>query len=384
MNLKNTLRPMLALSALLTFATAAQAQLPPPPLTHGDDILWGRDGGYGTPNYGTTGSGTGLWFPDSATNPGRLAAFLAQTQTMIPNINAPDSDPATLPSPGGIYYNLGSNEVYSNGGQTGTLRTGTLIMDFISPGLEFWKSQYRFFAPPGTPTAINNTFPYPYVGTWHNHFAVRAFRPGTYTIKFHLTNVVAYDYTNLTDSPAYTMTFQSRPVLSGIVDLAGGGWAKTDTSRNVTGNRARVFIFANDSTPAHESDSLDYTDVYLDNSGNFSVPEGLQITDGNSYRVGVKPLSMPGLAVLLPGNFVVSTASPANVGVVPLRLGDGNGDGSIDSTDFGTLIGAFNSSASIPGSGYDPTADYNGDGLVDSTDFGLLIGDFNLTSDFLP
>ena len=48
----------------------------------------------------------------------------------------------------------------------------------------------------------------------------------------------------------------------------------------------------------------------------------------------------------------------------------------VDSTDFGLLIGAFNSDASIPGTGYDPTADFNEDGFVDSTDFGLLIGNY--------
>ena len=57
--------------------------------------------------------------------------------------------------------------------------------------------------------------------------------------------------------------------------------------------------------------------------------------------------------------------------------GDANNDNSVDSTDFGILIGAYGSEADIPNSGYDPTADFNGDGVVDSTDFGLLIGNFN-------
>ena len=58
------------------------------------------------------------------------------------------------------------------------------------------------------------------------------------------------------------------------------------------------------------------------------------------------------------------------------NAGDANNDNSVDSSDFGILIGAFNASASIPGSGYDASADFNGDGLVDSTDFGILIGNF--------
>ena len=62
-----------------------------------------------------------------------------------------------------------------------------------------------------------------------------------------------------------------------------------------------------------------------------------------------------------------------------LPAGDSNNDNSVDSTDFGVLIGAFNTDASVTGSGYDPTADFDGDGLVDSTDFGILIGEFNNT-----
>ena len=381
--LKRVFRAAFVLTALAALATAAEAQLPPPPTTHGNDLLWGRDGGGGTPDFGATGGGATFWFADSGTNPNRPAQFLATPIPMIPNINAPDSDPATLPSPGGIYYNLGTNEVYSNGGAAGTLRTGTLICDFISPGLEIWKSQYRFFAPLGTPAAVSNTFPYPYTGTWHDHFAARAFRPGTYTFKFHLANVVAYDYTNLTDSPVYTMTLRSRPVLIGQIDLKASGWAKTDTSRNLTGNRARVFIFAADSTPARESDALDSTDVYLDNAGNFGVPEGLQITDGKPYRIGVKPLTMYGIATLLPSNVTLATANPANVGPIALTLGDANGDGRVDVLDFGALVNAYGT-AQNANNGYDPTADFNGDGMVDVLDFGILVNGYGTTATFLP
>ena len=63
--------------------------------------------------------------------------------------------------------------------------------------------------------------------------------------------------------------------------------------------------------------------------------------------------------------------------VLTLPGGDSNNDNFVDSSDFGTLIGAFNSDKSVPGSGYDPTVDFNYDGLVDSSDFGLLIGEFN-------
>ena len=55
-------------------------------------------------------------------------------------------------------------------------------------------------------------------------------------------------------------------------------------------------------------------------------------------------------------------ASSVNVSGVTATLigGDANNDNSVDSSDFGILIGVFNSSASIPGSGYDATADLMG------------------------
>ena len=76
---------------------------------------------------------------------------------------------------------------------------------------------------------------------------------------------------------------------------------------------------------------------------------------------------------------VTVSATGGTIPLVNLPAGDSNNDNSVDSSDFGTLIGAFNTDGSIPGSGYDPTVDFNFDGLVDSSDFGLLIGEFNNT-----
>ena len=66
---------------------------------------------------------------------------------------------------------------------------------------------------------------------------------------------------------------------------------------------------------------------------------------------------------------------------VTLPTGDANNDNSVDSSDFGLLIGAYGSSSAIIGSGYDPNIDFNGDGIIDSTDFGLLIGNFGSVGD---
>ena len=81
------------------------------------------------------------------------------------------------------------------------------------------------------------------------------------------------------------------------------------------------------------------------------------------------------LAVLVSNVTIAGTTG--TVSDVRLAAGDINGDNSVDSTDFGLLIGAYGAEGSIPGSGYLPAADLNFDGFIDSTDFGLLIGEFN-------
>ena len=63
------------------------------------------------------------------------------------------------------------------------------------------------------------------------------------------------------------------------------------------------------------------------------------------------------------------------------RPGDANNDNFCDTGDFGALVGAYGSDASVAGSGYDPAADFNGDGLVDTTDFGLLVGSYGQQGD---
>ena len=64
-----------------------------------------------------------------------------------------------------------------------------------------------------------------------------------------------------------------------------------------------------------------------------------------------------------------------------LPAGDANDDNSVDTSDFGILVGAYNGDASVPGSGYDAAADFNCDGVVDTTDFGLLVGNYNAVGD---
>ena len=84
----------------------------------------------------------------------------------------------------------------------------------------------------------------------------------------------------------------------------------------------------------------------------------------------------------LAGNHNVNTYSEDDIDAdVVLQPGDASNDNAVDTTDFGILVGAYNGDITIPGSGYDPAADFNFDGSVDTTDFGLLVGTYNTTGD---
>ena len=109
----------------------------------------------------------------------------------------------------------------------------------------------------------------------------------------------------------------------------------------------------------------------------------------DTVNKGFADYTLPGVA---PGYYDLAIKTPKNLQVVlsnvkvggPFTLpdvnliaGDANNDNSVDSTDFGLLIGVFNTTGAVAGNGYDPAEDFNYDGSVDSTDFGILIGDFN-------
>ena len=122
----------------------------------------------------------------------------------------------------------------------------------------------------------------------------------------------------------------------------------------------------------------------LDDSGDFTRTMAVS-------ALGVFSLSgLPGknYSVLVKGDKYLAARLAADLtgGGASLRVfqsaGDANNDNSVDSSDFGLLIGAFNSASRLPGSGYDTHVDFNSDGFVDSTDFGLLIGNYGESGAF--
>ena len=179
----------------------------------------------------------------------------------------------------------------------------------------------------------------PQVGKWQFPVVVngKAYVPtgGTSLVVYGLLPVTVAGTLNLqaapTTAPAQNFTFQFRPT--------DGGATITKTV-SVSGN------------------------------GAFSIPA----IPANKYILRVKGGFY--LAATAPLDATNGPVSNANIALDP---GDSNGDNSVDATDFGTFVGAYNSLASVPGSGYDATADFNYDGSVDATDFGLFVGVYGAT-----
>ena len=152
--------------------------------------------------------------------------------------------------------------------------------------------------------------------------------------------------------------------LEGVTDLFGG------ISKYAPLGTFRVDFRTPGTMTVVKTANVSLTPVAAGNpNGTFSVSG----VPAGTYDVLIK--GAKNLAVLSPG--VVVSATSGVIPAVSLPAGDANNDNSVDSTDFGLLIGEFNLSGAIAGSGYDPAEDFNFDGSVDSTDFGLLIGEFN-------
>ena len=102
----------------------------------------------------------------------------------------------------------------------------------------------------------------------------------------------------------------------------------------------------------------------LDQNGSYvlnNVPAG-------TYDVGIKGAKWLRTVV----HITVPTTSPVNASLLG---GDANDDNSVDTTDFGILVGAYGTS--LGGAGYDDRADFNSDLSVDTTDFGILVGNYD-------
>ena len=206
--------------------------------------------------------------------------------------------------------------------------------------------------------------------------------PDTYNVTFSSPGFAPTTVSNLDLTSANYHTLNLT-----LVPLTGPG--TTVTLETVTGNIALEGV--NDLSTINAAAPLGGFDVQFRTPGTTTTVleitnQPVTITPGSangSYSIsgipdGTYDVWIKGnknLAVLSQGVVINSTTPTAPDVLLP--AGDANNDNSVDSTDFGLLIGAFNTTGAVAGSGYDPTVDFNFDGSVDSTDFGLLIGEFN-------
>ena len=108
--------------------------------------------------------------------------------------------------------------------------------------------------------------------------------------------------------------------------------------------------------------------VTLSANGSYSV-SGLPAASYNVYVRGAK-----WLRVVKSVNLTLAQSAVLNFA---MNGGDGNLDNSVDTSDFGLLVGCYNGDISVPGSGYDSNADFDCSGTVDTTDFAILLGAYN-------
>ena len=77
----------------------------------------------------------------------------------------------------------------------------------------------------------------------------------------------------------------------------------------------------------------------------------------------------------------VTVGGVANLPDVTLPGGDADNNNTVDIGDFGILVNAYGSDASVSGSGYNAAADFNDDGVVDIGDFGILVNNYGTSGD---
>ena len=127
------------------------------------------------------------------------------------------------------------------------------------------------------------------------------------------------------------------------------------------------------------------TFVYTSKTTHIARTVTIPIRTGTSFNINVAPdtydVTLQGSKWLKKLHSNVVAITPTDYGFINETLigGDANGDNSVDATDFGIFVSAYNSDSSVPGSGYDIQADFNCDGMVDATDFGILVSSYNQT-----
>ena len=164
-------------------------------------------------------------------------------------------------------------------------------------------------------------------------------------------------------SPAATATVTGNIALEGVKDLS-----KTNAKAPL-GVFDIQFRAPGSLTPLYEFKTVTLTRTAGSANGKYTLT-GIPAGKYDVWLKGPKNLAALVSNVTIAG----TTGTVANV---LLNGGDVDNDNAISPTDFATFVSAYNSSAAIAGTGYDPTSDFNFDGLVDPTDFGVFVSNYN-------
>lgn len=189
---------------------------------------------------------------------------------------------------------------------------------------------------------------------------------------------------------SWAVDSQGRPVTLDHVDFirirTAGTWPCAIDAVSIVRSNGKS-VSGNIALDSESAASLPPVHVELRNPGSLTPLQTFDLTTGGNFTLapippGIYDIAFKGLNTLrrVMPNVNLTSANQSNLAVT-LEPGDANNDNSCDSSDFGLLIGVFNTSKTNAGSGYDPACDFNNDGSVDSSDFGLLIGSYGQTGD---
>ena len=199
--------------------------------------------------------------------------------------------------------------------------------------------------------------------TQATHGAVAANADGTltYTPAANFTGIDGFSYTitngGLTATAQVSVKVRALTTIAGTVILQD------------TPLQAQPVVFKFRST----DDGISSTVTAMpDSAGRFTIPN----VPAGTYNLAIKSYRWLQKVVSL-------DTTNGNVSGVAASLpsGDCNNDNGVDASDFGIFVGAYNSSKSVLGSGYDVRADFNDDGAVDANDFGVFVSDYNTVGD---
>lgn len=151
-----------------------------------------------------------------------------------------------------------------------------------------------------------------------------------------------------------------------FIDIVPGNFALNSPACGAVNEPTDILLDWENSSPSDTytltiADDPALTNVVLSQAGiftsDFSVADGV-LSDCTTYYWSVSAVNSTGVTVASNAVCSFSTAT----------IGDINGDGVVDTSDLGGLVGSFG--------GNGPFGDINNDGIVDTADLGLLLGDF--------